>query len=186
VGALPVWAVPFVQKGLLDPGDYSMNFTDLRNSVLVKGPSNRKDPWDSAWRLKLVNNLEILVNELWEVNVTDIYIDGSFVTNKPHPNDIDGYFNCDLMHLSSGDLQRDLNKLDPYKIWTWSVRQPAPGFTKLQLPMWHAYRVELYPEFGQMFAPGVVDEFGHPLTFPAAFRKTRYTNEPKGIIKIEK
>jgi len=48
--------------------------------------------------------------------------------------------------------------------------------------MWHKYRVELYPHYGQ--ESGIKDEFGNDMTFPAAFRKSRNGDTPKGIIKI--
>ena len=177
----------FTDSGLLPPGDYNMSFEMLRTSILVLGPPNGDEPnWDIKWRFHLVNNLEIMTKQLWEVGITEIFIDGSFVSNKPHPNDIDGYFVCDLMKYVTGEIERELNKLDPNKIWTWdpNSRRSCKGFAKKQLPMWHKYRVELYPEYGQSF--GVLDEHGQPLLFPSAFRKERYTKEPKGIIKIVK
>ncbi len=105
---------------------------------------------------------------------------------KSHPNDIDGYFHCDLISLATGDLQRELNKLDPYKIWTWdpASRKSYRGHTKKQLPMWHRYRVELYPHIGQ--PSGITDKFGNQLQFPSAFRLTRDSFEQKGIIKVIK
>jgi hypothetical protein len=48
--------------------------------------------------------------------------------------------------------------------------------------MWHRYRVELFPHYGQ--SSGIRDENGNQLQFPAAFRKRRSTHEPKGIVKI--
>ena len=50
--------------------------------------------------------------------------------------------------------------------------------------MWHRYKVELYPNTGK--GCGIHDEYGYEQTFPAAFRKTRDTFLPKGIIKIIK
>lgn len=173
----------FNEYGLLNPGDYEVTFKELRQSILVKGPSSEPD-WDKDWRSYLVGNLEIMVKQLWTVGINDIFIDGSFVENKIHPNDIDGYFVVDLQQFISGDLERNLNKLDPYKIWTWSAtsRRPYKNQTKKQLPMWHRYRVELYPHFGQ--PSGIKDEFGNDQMFPAAFRKTRNSFYQKGIIKI--
>ena len=158
----------FNKDGLLPPEDYELTLNELRASVLVRGPQN-ENPWDVKWRLFLVDNLEALVQELWDVGIDQIYIDGSFVEEKAHPNDIDGYFECDLMELATGELERKLNALDPYKIWTWdsSSRKPYRGFTKKQLPMWHKYRVELYPHFGQ--PSGILDEHGNQQQFPAAF-----------------
>ena len=48
--------------------------------------------------------------------------------------------------------------------------------------MWHAYRVELYPHYDQF--SGIRNRFGHPKTFPAAFRERRLTDEEKGIIRL--
>lgn len=107
----------FNENGLLPPDDYELTLNGLRDSILVKGPDNG-NPWDVKWRLLLVDNLELLVQQLWDVGIEQIFIDGSFVEYKAHPNDIDGYFECDLMELASGELARKLNALDPYKIWT--------------------------------------------------------------------
>jgi len=172
----------FDDRGLLPQGDYPITFNDLKESVLVEGLSGVN--WDKPWRLKLVENLEIMVTQLWAVGITEIFINGSFVEMKTHPNDIDGYFVTDVFRVATGDLNRDLNRLDPDKVWTWdpASRRPYRGYTKKQLPMWHKYRVELYPHYNQF--SGIVDIFGNEMQFPAAFRVERYTYEPKGIIKI--
>ncbi|MFT8321958.1 MAG: hypothetical protein ABF649_13730 [Bacillus sp. (in: firmicutes)] len=121
----------FNEDGLLPAQDYALTLNELRESVLVRGPENQK-PWDVKWRLFLIDQLEALVQQLWDIGIDQIYIDGSFVEEKAHPNDIDGYFECDLMELASGQLERKLNALDPYKIWTWesSSRKPYRGYTK--------------------------------------------------------
>ena len=142
------------------------------------------ESWDVTWRSYLIDQAAILVGQLWSIGITDIFLNGSFVEAKNHPNDIDGYFVCDVAELASGELQRKLNALDPYRIWTWdpATRQSYRGYAKKQLPMWHRYRVELYPHFGQ--PTGIVDQHGHPLLFPSAFRTQRSTDEPKGIVRI--
>ena len=175
----------FNSDGLLPIGDYPLSIEGLRNSLLVEGPGNG-DPWDKPWRGYLVDQLEIMVNQLWSVGVTEIFIDGSFVENKAHPSDIDGYFICDIMSLARGDLVRNLNSLDPFKIWTWdnNSRRYDKNSAKKQLPMWHRYRVELYPEIDR--PSGIRDRHGNMLKFPAAFRQTRDTFLPKGIVKIIK
>ena len=152
--------------------------------MLVTGPSDGYPSWDRGWRAQLVDNLAILVDHLWQVGIEDIFIDGSFVEDKEHPNDIDGYFACDLYELASGQLQGKLNLLDPHKVWTWdpATRRPYLGYPKKQLPMWHAYRVELYPHFGQLC--GIRDKHGNELEFPSAFRLSRRDGEPRGIVKI--
>ncbi len=152
--------------------------------MLVNGPLPCTTNWDGPWRAKLVDNLAVLAGQLWQVGIRDIFVNGSFVEDKDHPNDIDGYFVCELKQLASGQLERDLNLLDPFKIWTWdpATRRPYRGYPKRQLPMLHAYRVELYPHVGQ--SSGIRDRYGHELEFPAAFRQSRQSGKPKGIIKI--
>ena len=174
----------FTPEGVLPSGDYSLSVAELCESMLVVGPGSTYLNWDSLWRRKLVDNLSILVDQLWRVGIQDIYIDGSFVEDKDHPNDIDGYFVCDLELLASGELERQLNLLDPHKIWTWDPvsRRPYRGYPKKQLPMWHQYRVELYPHVGQF--SGILDRFGNELEFPSAFRLSRRTGEPRGIVEI--
>lgn len=176
--------IVFNAEGLLEPQDFVMTFDETRQSILVKGPSNQES-WDSEWRLMLTQNLEILAKQLWKVGIENIFVDGSFVEEKAHPNDIDGYFECNLMHLASGKLEHDLNALDQFKIWTWSInsRKIDPNSAKSQLPMWHRYRVELYPHYGQ--PSGISDEFGNNLLFPAAFRKSRKEHKEKGIILLK-
>jgi hypothetical protein len=177
---------PFTADGLLPPGDYVLTLAELAASLLVVGPADAQSypHWDCDWRGTLVENLGVLVAQLWQVGVTEIFVDGSFAEDKDRPNDIDGYFECDLRRLTSGDLQRELNLLDPHKVWTWdpASRRPFRGYPKKQLPMWHAYRVELYPHVGQL--SGVRDRYGNELEFPSAFRQSRRDGKPRGIIKI--
>ncbi len=177
---------PFTTDRLLPPGEYLLAMEELPQSPLVLGPGDPKlcPDWDAPWRETLVANLAILVRQLWAVCIMEIFIDGSFVEDKDHPNDIDGYFICDLRRLASGDLQRELNALDPFQIWTWdpATRRAYRGYPKRQLPMWHQYRVELYPHYGQPC--GIRDKYGNELEFPSAFRQSRRDGKPKGIVKI--
>jgi len=135
----------------------------------------------------LVENLGILVRQLWQAGLDEIYIDGSFLEDRDHPNDIDGYFHCDLLYLASGQLQTYLNTLDPYKIWTWDHgrRRYDKDTHKKQLPMWHQYLVELYPHYPGMPC-GIADEFGNEQEFPAAFRKARLRQTPNGLAMLPK
>lgn len=173
------------RAGCLPPGEYPMTVEELRGSILVNGPTDGSRPnWDAAWRARLVDNLEVLAEQLWKVGIGDIFVDGSFVEEKDHPNDIDGYFVCELKPLATGELERELNRLDPERVWTWDLgrRRFQPGYPeKAQLPMWHVYRVELYPHVGQL--SGIRDRYGNELEFPAAFRRTR-TGKPKGIVRL--
>jgi len=177
---------PFTSDGLLPPGDYELTFDELRHSHLVEGPVGSIN-WDRSWRSHLIDNLETLVGQLWQIGLTEVFIDGSFVEDKDHPNDIDGYFVCGARQLASGELERTLNLLDQHKVWTWAPtsRKPYHGYPKKQLPMWHQYRVELYPHVPNMkWDCGIRDQFGHELEFPAAFRLSRSDWKPRGIIRI--
>jgi hypothetical protein len=181
VAALP----GFDKDGLLPPGDYWLTVTELLASILVDGPyGDSEEMWDRSWRRKLAENARIMIAQLHQVGISETFLNGSFVEDKAHPNDIDGYFECDLKLLASGELERQLNLLDPFQVWTWDParRRPYRGYSKLQLPMWHQYRVEFYPHVGQLC--GIRDQFGHELEFPAAFRQSRRNGKPKGIVKI--
>jgi uncharacterized protein DUF6932 len=177
----------FGKNGLLAPGDHALTLRELRRSLLVAGPDNKAlyPNWDARWRRHLVDNLEVLVIQLLHVGITEIFIDGSFAEDKEHPNDIDGYFECDLMRFATGRLERELNLLDPHKIWTWdqASRRSHPGFPHSQLPMWHRYRVELYPHTPGACS-GLKDTHGNDLEFPSAFRLSRRDNKRRGIIKV--
>jgi hypothetical protein len=181
---------PFDSDGLLPPSDYEVSLDELRRSPLVVGPSNPNayPSWDRPWREQLVGNLEILTRQLWQIGIREIFADGSFAEDKEHPNDIDGYFECNLRELMTGELERKLNLLDPSKVWTWdpASRKPYRGYPKKQLPMWHKYRVELYPHVpGLGIGSGIVDKYGNELEFPSAFRQCRRNGKPRGIVKIK-
>lgn len=160
----------FDKRGLLPPGDYKLTIEELIASMLVEGPHPRPMHWDAVWRRKLVLNLAILANQLWSVGVENIFLDGSFVEEKDHPNDIDGYFECDVSTFL--EVTPKLNRMDPYQCWDWSSGKPR---------MWDVYQVELFPHYGQLC--GIDDATGYELQFPAAFRQSREF-EPKGIVKL--
>jgi hypothetical protein len=181
---------PFDSDCLLPAGDYEVSFAELRQSILVHGPPDPEghSSWDKAWREKLLDNFEVLTHQLWQVGIREVFADGSFAEDKDHPNDIDGYFVCDLGPLMTGELERKLNLLDPSKVWTWepTSRKLYRGYPKKQLPMWHRYRVELYPHVpGLGIGCGIFDKYGNELEFPSAFRQCRRNGKPRGIVKVK-
>lgn len=124
----------------------------------------------------------MILIQLNGVGISEIFVNGSFATDKLHPGDV--YFECDQASIASGELLRKLNEIDPQQSWTWRdedrLLEKVNG--KQQLPMWWRYRVEAWPESGQ--PSGQI----HPLTFEPLthaqlFRITKQGN-PKGIIKI--
>ena len=68
----------FNTSGLLDSGTYEATLSELRSSILVCGDGS-SSTWDSNWRRELVRRIELLIGQLWEVGVIDIYLDGSFL-----------------------------------------------------------------------------------------------------------
>ncbi|PTX53971.1 hypothetical protein C8P63_12427 [Melghirimyces profundicolus] len=182
----------FNEYGLLNPGTYALTLGQLRESILVTGGWQPPEGWDAEWRYDLVDGLEEMVKQLWKVGYDQIFIDGSFVEDKGTPGDIDGYFEAPWMDF----LERGrptLNEIEP--IWTWNPQFRRPHLdspTKRQLPMWHRYRVELYPHYTQVpdeykdeaNLSGITDLGGKNLPFPQAFRQQRETYLQKGIIKI--
>jgi hypothetical protein len=163
-----------------------MTLDELAASMLVVGPSGARASasWDGPWRRTLVANLSILVRQLWTVGLTEVFIDGSVVEDKDHPNDIDGYFVCEERRVRTRSLHRELNSLDEANCWTWDPesRRPFRGHPKRQLPMWHSYRVELYPHWPGLGAG--FDAHGHALEFPSFFRQCRANGRPKGIVQV--
>src|SRR5699024_4615184 len=88
----------FTKDGVLPRGDFELTINELRQSVLIKG-ENDLHVWDEQWRIYLIDQLEILVQELWKDEVDQIIIDGSYVENKAHPTDIDAYYECDVLQF---------------------------------------------------------------------------------------
>lgn len=184
-------AIPahFNSDGVLDPGTYDATLVDLRKSILVVGDGSSLT-WDTKWRNELVNRAQVLIDQLFQVGIVEVFIDGSFVEDKDHPNDIDGYFDPHLSMFNVSDMVNfesmvsQLNSLDPHKVWTWDPRSRKAyrGYAKKQLPMWLFYRVELFPHLDQ--GTGIKDQYGNDLQFPSAFRQSRNSFKPKGIVKI--
>jgi hypothetical protein len=177
----------FTSDGVLPADDYPMTIDELRKSMLVHGRQGVTDEaWDSQWRADLVNNASILVKQLWDIGINEIFFDGSFVENKARPGDIDGYFECPWNKKISGDLERELNLLDPHTVWTWNLNERQNYAGKARLPMWIRYRTELYPHLiggPCSFSSGITDEHGNDLEFPSVFRQSREFVQ-KGIVKI--
>jgi hypothetical protein len=175
----------FNAHGLLPHGDYTVTFAELRESLLVKGVAPVRSTWDGPWRRHLVENLEILAEELWKAGIANIFVNGSFVEDEDHPNDIDGYFECDFEEFYTGRLANKLNRLSSHKVWTWEPddRVVVKGAEGKKLPMWAVYRIELHPDFG-FNVSGIRNAHGLRIPFSEAFRQHREDFKPKGIVKL--
>ena len=72
IGPQSVSAVSASNSGLggpLPPGDYELTLEELAASLLVVGPDDKESyrTWDAAWRGRLVENLGVMVRQLWQV-----------------------------------------------------------------------------------------------------------------------
>jgi hypothetical protein len=186
---------PFTDDGVLPVGDHPLTLSQLATSHLVTGEHSRSSAWDREWRAELVGNLTVMVRQLHVIaekgiRIGRIYINGSFVEDKAHPNDIDGYFECRLVDHRLRRIEAALNLLDPHQVWTWDLgsRRWDPGSQRHKLPMWHIYRVELFPIYLEVpnQPSGILDASGQPLSWEECFRLRRGDYKPKGIVQIIK
>ena len=135
----------FNQYGLLPPGIYEASMEELAQGLGF-----------TARRLELIGTgLRFVCGELAVIGVTDVVLDGSFVTWKPSPGDIDGYV---ITRLGSevASMIKDRRRL-------WFAR----------------YQVDLFAAFEDLTGPGSVADweewFGHTREQPP---------QAKGLIKL--
>ena len=67
--------------GALPPGDHRATLDEITRRL---GFTSRR-----RW---LLEGLHAAVQTFWAAGIREIYIDGSFCTEKPDPGDIDGYW----------------------------------------------------------------------------------------------
>ena len=174
---------PFTSNGLLPPGDYPLTLDELRGSYLVTGEGLSVPGWDRVWRAHLVENLEPFVRQLWQVGVERIVVNGSFVTSKPKPGDIDAYFECTLGTYSLTLVR--LMQLEPPLPWDLAHRPIYRRSGEPKPVMWHRYRVEVFPHFSDYPNPtGIFDEHGQELELGELFRREKFSLRAKGVVQI--
>lgn len=165
--------------------DYEATFAELWDSLLIKGPlEDRPVSWDEPWRRTLLGNAEGLVRQLWAVGITTIYLDGSFVTRKGHPADIDGCFRVEVADYESGELEKRLNKAAPKTVWGWTTESMIMIGGKQKLKMWGSYKVELWPFADEL--PGGINTSEGLIPLPDGFRLERFLPVDKGLILLKK
>jgi predicted nucleotidyltransferase len=163
--------LPNFIDGLLPDGIYELSLSELRKSMLVTGPAIGCSPtWDRAWRAELVDNLDKIAKQLWQIGITEIFIYGSFVVEKDKPNDIDIYFLCEFNYLKTGQLEEDLKRTAGRKIRTW----PNPmTWNEYHTIIWNEYHIDL----------NVHTERQLLIDFPITSRQT-LEGTPRGVVKI--
>jgi len=142
--------------GYLPPGIHAATLAEIRDRF---GTTVR--------RAKLMTGLTSVLSQLWAAGVNDVFIDGSFCTATPVPNDIDGYW------LFVPGI--DTSKLDPVLLQlAVFVADPTTG--EAVRPMKLRYGVEF---------------FVHPIskatitgmTYPEFFSRSR-DGLPRGYVHI--
>jgi hypothetical protein len=173
----------FTPDGLLPAGDHLLTIGELRRSYLVTGEGIDVPGWDSALRAQLVDHLELFVRQLWQVGVERIFVNGSFVTSKPQPGDIDAYFECTLTDYPLTLIR--LMLLEPSLPWDLAHRPIDPGSQEPKPVMWHRYRVEVFPHFTDYpNLTGIFDEDGNEFELADLFRRDKNSLRLKGVIQI--
>lgn len=95
--------------GLLPPGVYDCTLDEVRQAFGVFQTTDR--------RPRLFDKLQALIQQAWATGfVAEIIIDGSFVTSKPDPNDIDLILVLNAGHDFTAELR-------PFEYNVLSTRQ---------------------------------------------------------------
>lgn len=115
----------------------------------------------------LLKGLRIALDAFWKAGVEEIYIDGSFCTEKPDPGDIDGYW------VEPDECIYD--RIDPY--WIDFELRPVPQSGKWKWTMWMEHGVEFFVHPAMQAAPGT--------GFPEFFRQDR-EGQPRGVIQLQR
>jgi hypothetical protein len=140
-GALP----PEDHRATLDEVSQRLGFTPRRR-----------------WLLK---GLRAAVNAFWAAGIEEIYIDGSFCTEKPDPGDIDGYW-----------VEPDpevYNRIDPY--WV--------DFELILVPHLRQWKWRMWVEQGVEFFVHPAMQASREMGFPEFFRRSR-DGVPRGVIRV--
>jgi hypothetical protein len=142
--------------GYLPPGVHDANITEVSKRF-----------GNTVRRARLMVSLRNVVNQLWDAGVKEIFIDGSFCTATPVPNDIDGYW----VFVKGFDH----TKVDPVLLqYDVFVTDPTSGLAVR--PMKLRYGIELYVHPIQKATMGGI-------TYPEFFARSR-DGVPRGYVRI--
>ena len=140
----------FTEDGLLPPGVHETDLEELREKM----------GW-SRKRQGLLEGLEEALELMAACGVVRVYLDGSFVTDKDRPNEIDGCY----------DLSEDVTAED--------LRCLAPIF-----PPNPSNRAEAKRRFGVDLLPAAATEVGSGQPFLHFFQTDREGRE-RGVLSLE-
>jgi hypothetical protein len=136
---------PLNRTGELPPGEHKTSLASVR----------KRFGHSSAQREELMRGLEEAAGNLKAAGVRKIWINGSFVTSKKEPNDVDGCWEY-TENVNIGGLD-------------------SVFLAESRLPMKEKYGVEFFPAF--------VIEAGSGLPFPKFFQVNR-DGDLKGILVV--
>ena len=119
-------------------------------------------------REKIFEGFIKLLKDLREINCSHVYVDGSFVTSKPHPNDIDV---CWHLEEDPPERQKQLQLL----------KEKHPILFYLQDPR---SRMQIQQQYYADVFPANITEGASGLRFKDFFQKEKISGEQKGIIVI--
>ncbi len=123
-------AIPkFNTYGLLPPGIHPATMGEVEVTLAF-----------SAKRRSLIEDgLKPVAKELVKMGVSELYVDGSFVTEKPSPDDVDGF----VLAESTSDLYRDV--AGEWERWKGQYRMDVfPAATDMNNEGSRSYFEELF------------------------------------------
>ena len=136
----------FTKDGNLPPGIHEMSWVNLCDKFGF-----------NLQRKVLLDGLFLVVSNLKEAGCKKLYIDGSFVTEKEFPNDIDGCWDTDNV---------DIGKIDPVLI------------------DFNYKRIKQKMKYGCEFFPTSCREGGSGKTWIEFFQTNKATGTLKGIVYL--
>ncbi len=168
----------FQKNGLLPAGDHEISIAELEKNIR-RGPGDGLT-WDTKWRMELLQEFKQRYRQLQSVGITEVYIDGSYATDKFHPNDMDVYFVVPRQLWRNG-AEQALKDIDS-EFWRFETVSDETG--KRGYPMAFRRHVEIFPVYRE-HTPDYAEctEMIDPkINF---FRTDKWSHRPKGIIKIK-
>lgn len=142
--------IPDLRDGRLPPGVHSADIGELRDKL----------GWGRK-RRSLIDGLEIMLGLMEDCGIKRVYVDGSFVTDKDRPNDIDGCYD-----IPPGATDASLRPM--YPIWPWNPANRAMSKTM--------FGIELAPSGFPATAAGQ--------PYLEFFQRNREGNQ-RGVVLIE-
>jgi hypothetical protein len=140
--------------GALPPGNHQATMEQIADRLCI---TPRRE-----WLLK---GLRVAVVAFWAAGFEEIYVDGSFCTEKANPGDVDGYW------VEPDDDVYD--RIDPY--WIDFELLLVPRLRKWKWRMWAERGVEFFIHPAMRASPA--------LGFPEFFRQDR-DGRPRGVIQV--